>query len=194
MCRSPLHSLPLDRSSFPLVSPAACSHAGPPSSLPSPPHPTLPPPVQARGQYLRVHDSLVASPQYHQAYSLAADLAERAQQTWVAQKAKANLMPLAKPALDTGEPHACVHALVRVGPAQPMHALPDMPRPPVCPPCPRWTLVTPFHRPSHLPLPSRAQCCPVLVRSSLPCPSIDVFPARQQLRACLPACLLLLFF
>lgn len=61
---------------------------------------------QAKGQYLRVHDSVVASQQYKQVYSLANDFAARAQQTWVFSKAKENLMPLAKPAMDTGEPEA----------------------------------------------------------------------------------------
>ena len=68
--------------------------------LPPTPHLTS---VQAKGQYLRLHDSLVASQQYKQAYSLAGDFAQRAQQTWLVAAAKQRLMPLAQPAVDTGE-------------------------------------------------------------------------------------------
>ena len=58
---------------------------------------------QAYSRYLRLHDSLVASQQYKQAYSLAGELAQRAQQTWLYAKAKQNLFPLAQPAYNTGK-------------------------------------------------------------------------------------------
>ena len=47
---------------------------------------------------MRMHDSLVASTQYKQAYALAGGLAQRAQSTWVYAKVKENLFPLAEPA------------------------------------------------------------------------------------------------
>ena len=51
---------------------------------------------------MRMHDSLVASTQYKQAYALAVGLAQRAQSTWVYAKVKENLFPLAEPAYNTG--------------------------------------------------------------------------------------------
>lgn len=62
-----------------------------------------PPSAQAQSQYLRVHDSVVASQQYKQVYSLANSFAARAQQTWLYNKAKENLLPYAKPVVDPGE-------------------------------------------------------------------------------------------
>lgn len=50
---------------------------------------------------MRVHDSVVASPQYKQVYSQASDLAARAQQMWIVSKAKENLMPLARPVVES---------------------------------------------------------------------------------------------
>jgi hypothetical protein len=55
-----------------------------------------------------VHDNVVASPQYKQVYALANDFAARAQQTWIVAKAKENLLPLAKPAVDSGVKGCCL--------------------------------------------------------------------------------------
>ncbi|KAI3435535.1 hypothetical protein D9Q98_001600 [Chlorella vulgaris] len=55
----------------------------------------------AKGQYLRVHDSVVATPQYKQVYDLAGTFAARAQQTWIVAKAKENLLPYAQPTMDS---------------------------------------------------------------------------------------------
>lgn len=55
----------------------------------------------AKDQYLRLHDSVVASQQYKAVYALAGDVAQRAQQTWIYAKAKDSLLPLARPAVDS---------------------------------------------------------------------------------------------
>lgn len=54
-----------------------------------------------------------APPPPTQAYNLANDLAARAQATWLYSKAKQNLLPLAQPAVDTGE--GCAGQLSRCG-------------------------------------------------------------------------------
>ena len=85
----------------PLCTRSHTTHCPLPPLSPTPP-PTCCAPLQAKGQYLRLHDSLVASQQYKQAYSLAGEFAQRAQQTWLVAAAKQRLMPLAQPAVDTG--------------------------------------------------------------------------------------------
>ena len=116
----------------PKLSPLQClcthPHTAPhPTACPPPPTPHLTS-VQAKGQYLRLHDSLVASQQYKQAYSLAGDFAQRAQQTWLVAAAKQRLMPLAQPAVDTGEQRLRL-------PAAPAHRRARAARP-ACPGCP----------------------------------------------------------
>ena len=59
-----------------------------------------PPPPQAREQYFRYHDSLLGTRQYRQAYNLANQLAQRAQQTWLYNTARARLPASA---VETGE-------------------------------------------------------------------------------------------
>ena len=58
--------------------------------------------TQARGQYLRLHDSLVATPQYRQAWRTAVSLATTVQQIPLVTAVQARLEPLAKPYVDTG--------------------------------------------------------------------------------------------
>ncbi|PSC72926.1 translation factor-like [Micractinium conductrix] len=55
----------------------------------------------ARGQYLRLHDSLVATPQYRQAWRTAVSLATTVQQIPLVTAVQARLEPLAKPYVDT---------------------------------------------------------------------------------------------
>lgn len=74
----------------------------------------------AMNQYSRLHDSLVASQQYKQAYSMAGDFAQRAQQTWVVAAAKQRLMPLAQPAVDSVMASPYYSSLVAH--LQPIHA------------------------------------------------------------------------
>lgn len=50
---------------------------------------------------MRVHDQVVASQRYRDTFQLAADVAQRAQQTWLYSKARATLPG---PLVETGEP------------------------------------------------------------------------------------------
>lgn len=67
----------------------------------------------AQSQYLRLHDSVVASQQYKQAYTLAWDVVARAQQTALYARAQQSLMPLVKPAVDTVTASPAFNSLVQ---------------------------------------------------------------------------------
>ena len=116
-------------------------------------------------QYSRLHDSLVASQQYKQAYSMAGDFAQRAQQTWVVAAAKQRLMPLAQPAVDSGgwAPAIDLPACLRCGsllplypcqlgplpapwlPCSPQYGLPPCLLPAIPPPCLPAVMASPYY-------------------------------------------------
>ena len=71
-----------------------------PSSPPFLPHLFPSPATQAKAQYMTVHDRVLATPQYRQAFNLANQLAARLEQTWLYSTARARLPASA---VETGE-------------------------------------------------------------------------------------------